>query len=134
MFNTITTSPENKMVITSLTNKLGLGAENVIARLAFAYSLAKGKQLELKSIKEGQGKTYSAKVLFGNHIDIYIAMVCELYGIASNDKDIPKYVKLHIDHGLQEMEPYANNDGMDFVMRCIEQGLLDAETPSAKQN
>jgi len=50
-------------------------------------------------------------------------MLCEFYGINSNDKDIPRYVKMHIDHGLKEMAPYANNDGIDFIMRCIERGL-----------
>lgn len=123
MLNSITTSEANKAIIASLTNKLSLGTENVIARLAFAFSLAQGKRLELKNIKDAKGKTYSAKVLFGNQIEIYIAMLCEFYDIQGNDKDIPKYVKMHIYHGLKEMEPYANSDGIDFLMRCIEDGL-----------
>ena len=40
MFSHIKTSKENKEVVTQLTNKLSLGAENVIARIAIAHSLA----------------------------------------------------------------------------------------------
>lgn len=123
MFNVITTNTANKEVITSLTNRLSLGAENVIARIAFSFSLAQGNKLDLKNIGDSGGKVYTAKILFGNHIEIYVAMLCEFYGIDSDDKDIPKYVKMHIDHGLKEMAPYANNDGIDFIMRCIESGL-----------
>ena len=127
MLKTINTSEANRIIITALTSKLALGTENVIARLAFAYSLSKGIRLDLKNIRDAKGKSYAAKVLFGDHIDIYIAMLCELYEITTKDKDIPRYVKMHLDHGLEEMSPYANNDGMDFVIRCIEEGLLAAE-------
>ncbi|KAA0990405.1 DndE family protein [Dyadobacter aurulentus] len=125
MFNSITTSEANRERIASLTNKLALGPENIIARLAFAYSLSRAVRLDLKDIKDSKGKIYSAKVLFGNYVEIYLAMICHFYDIEDNDKDIPKYVKLHIDHGLQEMEPYANSDGIDFLARCIEEGLLE---------
>ena len=39
MFTSIRTSASNKIVVTDLTRKLNLGPENVIARIAFAYSL-----------------------------------------------------------------------------------------------
>lgn len=42
MFNQIKTSAKNKEVVTVLTRKFGLGAENVIARIAIVYSLQMG--------------------------------------------------------------------------------------------
>jgi DNA sulfur modification protein DndE len=123
MFNSITTSEANKAVVTDLTNKFALGAENVIARLAFSYSLAQEVKLDLKDVLDAKGKTYPAKILFGNHLEIYIAMICQHYQIHKTDKDIPKYIKLHLDHGLQEMQGYANGDGLDFLMKAIENGL-----------
>lgn len=124
-FNSVTTSLRSKEIITSLTNKLGLGAENVIARIAFAYSLSKEEKLDLKNLSDGKGKLYPAKVLFGDYQEVYLGMLCELYGIKLIDSSLPKYVKLHIDHGLEIMEPYANNDGFDFLVRCIEKGLAE---------
>lgn len=124
-FNSVTTSIKSKEIITSLTNRLGLGAENVIARIAFAYSLKKEEKLDLKNLSDGKGKLYPAKVLFGDYQEVYLGMLCELYGIKLIDSSLPKYVKLHIDHGLKIMEPYANNDGFDFLVRCIEEGLAE---------
>lgn len=125
MFNSVTTSEKSRAIITSLTNKLALGAENVIARLAFAYSLSKGEKLDLKNLADGKGKLYPAKVLFGDYQEVYLGMLCELYQTKLIDNNLPKYVKLHIDHGLEIMEPYANNDGFDFLIRCIENGLAE---------
>lgn len=42
MFTQIRTSAKNKDIVTILTRKFGLGAENVIARIAIAYSLHSG--------------------------------------------------------------------------------------------
>ena len=125
MFNSITTSEESRKTIVQLTNKLGLGTENVIARLAFAYSLSKKEKLDLKNQADGKGKLYPAKVLFGEYIEVYLGMICELYGIKLIDNNLPKYVKMHIDHGLEIMAPYANNDGLDFLVRCIEEGIAE---------
>ena len=56
MFNSIKTSRANKLVVTELSRKFNLGAENVIARIALAYSLAKDQQLSLSDIADSQGK------------------------------------------------------------------------------
>jgi DNA sulfur modification protein DndE len=127
MFTGIKTSKANKELVTQLTNRLGLGAENVIARVAFAYSLASEKQLDLLKIEDSQGKEYSSKVLFGDHVDIYIAMVCVHYQLYKTDKDIARYVKMHIDDGLQlihnEVKRNNNINGTDFLISKIERGL-----------
>ncbi|MFD2744158.1 MULTISPECIES: DndE family protein [Sphingobacterium] len=125
MFNSITTSEKSREIISHLTNKLSLGAENVIARIAFAYSLSKNQPLNLKNLADGKGKLYPAKVLFGDYQEVYLGMLCELYNLKLIDHNLPKYVKLHIDHGLEIMAPFANNDGYDFLIRCVEEGLAE---------
>ncbi|WP_139853874.1 DndE family protein [Aequorivita sinensis] len=100
MISHIRTSKENKELVTELTNKHSLGAENVIARLAIAHSLKEGKKLDLKNLADSGGKEYSRKVLFGDYENIYLGMICNLYGIQRNDKNLGRLVKLHLDEGL----------------------------------
>jgi DNA sulfur modification protein DndE len=122
-FTSIHTSEENREVVTALTSKLGFGVENSIARLAYTYSLSKDTQLHLKDLKDSKGKEYSKKVLFGEYDDIYVAMVCVHYNLHKSDKDIPKYIKLHIDHGLQlldqEYGDTNNISGLEFLVQKI---------------
>ena len=128
MFNSIKTSKENKQVVTQLTNKLNLGAENTIARLAFSYSLARERRLDLSDIEDAGGKEYTSRVLFGDHLDIYVALICVHYGIAKEDKDIGRYVKMHIDDGLQlinkDISKKDTITGNDFLINEIEKGLM----------
>jgi DNA sulfur modification protein DndE len=127
MFTQIKTSKENKEIVSQLTRKLGLGTENIIARIAFSYSLAKGNKLDLNKIENSMGKEYSKSVLFGDHADIYTAMICTHYNLYKTDKDIPKYIKMHVDEGLQllntEVEERSNIDGFDFLTEKINDGL-----------
>lgn len=127
MFNSIHTSKKNKEVVTKLTRQLNLGAENIIARLAFATSLASEKKLDLQTISDAQGKEYTTKTLFGEFVDFYIAMVCVHYGIYKTHKDIPRYIKMHIDDGLdlieQELSQKINISGEEFLINKIEKGL-----------
>lgn len=127
MFNSIKTSRANKLVVTELSRKFNLGAENVIARIALAYSLAQDRQLSLSDIADSQGKEYSKNVLFGSNLPYYIGLICVKYGLYKTDKDIPKYVKLHIDDGLQlmnkELRNNPNLNGYDYLIDKIEIGL-----------
>lgn len=127
MFSNIKTSRANKELVSQLTHKLNLGAENVIARLAFSYSLAKEKQLDLANIEDSGGKEYSTRVLFGNYADIYIALVCVHYNLQKEDKDIVRYIKMHIDDGLRLINKDILNKntitGNDFLINEIEKGL-----------
>ena len=110
MFNQIKTSKENKEVISRITTKLRLGAENVIARIAIGYSISKNKKLDINNVKDSSGKTYSYKILMGEYDRIYIAMICQLYAIHQSDPDLAKYVKLHLDDGLDKLaeEDYSS--------------------------
>lgn len=127
MFTHIKTSKENRIVVAELTRKLNLGPENVIARIAFAYSISKDRKLSLLDIKDSQGKEYSKNVLFGDYFSYYLAILCTHYNLYKTDKDIPKYIKLHIDDGLEliynEIKENPNLNGFDFVIDKIEKGL-----------
>lgn len=104
MFNQIRTSKENKEIVSRLTNKLGLGAENVIARIAIGFSISKKKKLDINQVKDSSGKTYSYKILLGEYDRVFIAMICQLYKIHQSDPDLAKYIKLHLDDGLSILE------------------------------
>lgn len=103
MFKHIRTSKENKEVVTQLTRKHNLGAENMIARIAIAHSLEQGKKLDLADLKDSGGKEYSKAVLLGDKEDIYIGMICSFYGIHRSSQDLGKFVKLHLDNGLSRL-------------------------------
>lgn len=127
MFSSIRTSERNKEIISTLTYKLQLGTENVIARIAFAYSLAQEKKLELKDLEDSKGKEYSQKVLFGDNLPFYIAFVCQYYNIHKTDANIPRYIKMHIDDGLSllgaEIKSNPNQLGFDFLLEKIQGGI-----------
>lgn len=128
MFTQIRTSKENREVVAFLSRKLGLGAENIIARMAFAYSLSKDRKLNLNEIKDAGGKEYSKSVLFGDYYDIYLGVLCVHYGIYKTDQNIPKYIKLHLDDGLNLIYEEINNsnfDSTDFLIQKIEEGLIN---------
>jgi DNA sulfur modification protein DndE len=127
MFTQIKTSKDNKEVVSLLSRKLGFGAENTIARIAFTYSLSQNKKLNLNEIKDFGGKEYSKSVLFGEYYDIYLGLLCVHYGLYKTDKDIAKYIKMHVDDGLQllnnEINNLSNIDGFDFLSELIQSNL-----------
>ena len=127
MFTQIKTSKENKEVVALLTRKLGLGAENVIGRLAYTYSLSQDKKLNLNDIKDSGGKEYSKSVLFGDYYDMYLGLLCVHYGLYKTDKDIARYIKMHVDEGLKLLNDEVNNrsniDGFDYLTEKIEISL-----------
>ena len=131
MIRSIKTSEKNRKVVRELTTKLGLGPENLIARIAFAYSVAQGRKLDLSNIQDSKGKEYSAKVLFGDYSEIYVAIVCQHYGIYKSDYDIPRYIKMHIDDGLnlisQATKENPNLSLFDFILEQIDSGLQSLE-------
>ena len=127
----IRTSAENQAVVTQLTRKLPGGTkENVIARIALGYSLSIGKRFTPQefSAYDSQGKEYKDHILFdGQYRDFFIAMICQAYGIAKNDELIPKYIKLHVDHGLEKINYLFEHNPQytffDFLTEFFSQGV-----------
>ncbi len=127
MFTQIKTSIKNKEAVTILTRKFGLGAENIIARIAIAYSLQCNARFSPLDIKDSGGKEYSKNVLFGNLYPMYAAIMCKHYDIRMSDKNLPRYFKLHLDDGLERiMEDVRDNPnlvGYDYLFDKIHIGL-----------
>src|SRR2546430_2098824 len=127
LFN-LRTSEINKIVVQDLTKKLNLGTENIISRIAFSFSLSKNINLSLeKDLLDSKGKEYKDDILFGNLRDFYIALICQQYNLYKTDKDVGKYIKMHIDHGLTLMNKIfidnPNYSGFDFLLEHIERGI-----------
>ena len=144
MLINIKTSEANKTVVTELTRKFFPqgGPENFVARVALAYSLSKGVRFEsLDAAKDNRGKEYKEDILFGNHRDLYVALVCQHYHLHHSDRDLPKYLKMHIDDGLERLDRMfkegGSYSGFDFLMEYIENGtevLADANLGSTVRN
>lgn len=131
------TSEKNKEVIQSLTsNNLPAGTkENVIARIAIGYSLQTGKKFTGADFSQydSKGKEYKDHILFDpSYKDFYIALICQHYGIYKTNDDIPKYIKLHLDHGLESIDKlFENNPGytfFDFLEQHIEKGIAPLDS------
>lgn len=129
MFSQIKTSTKNREVVVELTRKFNLGAENIIARIAIAYSLQSGETFSPIDVKDSGGKEYSRNVLFGTHYPIYEALICTHYQINSNNKDLSRYFKMHLDHGLQliydDVTDNPNLIGYDYLFDKIQNGLKE---------
>ena len=122
----IKTSLSNKEVVTNLTTKLQLGAENVIARIALSLSLSKLKKFDISDIKDSKGKEYTKNIFFGDYYFIYVSLVCQLYNINRLDPTIPKLIKIHLDDGLEILDKEfsdSNNKGIDYLLTSLPTGL-----------
>ncbi len=130
----VKTSEANKDRVVALTAKLGNTIkENVVARIALAYSLSRNRQLDITKPSDSRGKEYKDDVLLGQYRNLYIALICQHYGIHKTDVNIPRYVKMHLDHGLELMasvfEQNPNYSSIEFLLENAEYGIdsLDDE-------
>lgn len=127
MFTHIKTSKENRIRVAELTRKLNLGTENIIARIAFTYSISQNRKFNILDIKDAGGKEYTKNVLFGGYYPYYRAMLCTHYNLYKTDKDLSKYFKIHIDDGIEliahELADNPNLNGFDFLIDKIDDGL-----------
>lgn len=129
MFSQIKTSAKNREIVVDLTRKFNLGAENVIARVAIAYSLKSGVKFDPTDVQDSGGKEYSKNVLFGSNEFLYVAMMCTYYGISENDKDLARYFKMHLDDGLEriakDVKSNPNLVGYDYLFDRIQEGMAE---------
>lgn len=134
----IKTSKANEDVVRALTNKIGVNAkENIIARIALGYSLQRGRKFSNSefNLYDSKGKEYKEHILFdARYKDFYIALICQHYGIFKTNENIPKYVKLHVDHGLELLgilfESSTNYTFLDFLIEHLEKGTSILENVS----
>ncbi len=112
------TAKENREIVANLTRKLNLGTENHIARIAFAFSISREK-LNLLKIKNSSGKEYSKSVFFGDNYELYTGLVSVKYNLHSSDKDIPRYIKMHVDDGLETLNELYLNKKINEINEII---------------
>ena len=110
MSYTIKTAEAFKLPIASQTRAWDLGAENVIARMAFTTSLEKAEPIDIENLLDSKGKEYNAKVLFGPFRTTYESMLCLREGITPSHPDFKKFIKAHVDRGLGVLIDYGNLD------------------------
>ncbi len=100
--------------------------ENVISRIAIAFSISRGVHLDLRDLRDSKGKEYKEDNLFGANRSYYAALVCQHYGIHKTNADLPRYLKMHMDDGLERLHKlFADNrsySGLDFLIEHIERG------------
>ncbi len=127
----VKTSESSHKLLREYSQKLRLPSENIIARIALGYSISKGKQLDLASIKDSKGKEYKEETFFGKNKTHFVAMVCQLYNVHRTDINIPKYIKMHIDDGFALMEKFfesnINHNIYDFLLENIDRGIEGIE-------
>lgn len=128
----ITTSSKNKDLVRELTRRLNLGSENHIARIALVYSLrTKVKLSTSKNLDDSKGKSYKEDTFFGRYKNYYIALICQYYNLHKSNSDIGKYIKMHVDHGLELIERFfeenPNYSGFDFLIDNIDKGINELE-------
>ena len=132
----IKTSEANQEIVRKLTSKLPVGTkENVIARIALGYSLQNGKRFAASefNIYDSKGKEYKDHILFDvKYRDFYVALICQHYGVYKTNENISKYIKLHIDHGLELMDNlFSNNNNytfLDFLTEHLDKGISLLDT------
>ena len=118
----IRTSEANKAVVQELTRRMFPQGqpEYVISRIALAYSISRGERLDLSKIGNSQGKEYKEETLFGSNKAYYVALICQHYGIHKEDLNLPRYLKMHIDDGLERLNKIftdnRNYTGLDFLI------------------
>jgi DNA sulfur modification protein DndE len=124
----IRTSEANKTVISELTKRMFPQgqSENVISRIALTFSISGGVRLELSKIRDSKGKEYREETLFGANKAFYVALVCQHYGIHKESIDLPRYLKMHVDDGLEKLNKIFTDNksytGLDFLIDHIERG------------
>ena len=134
----IKTTEANKEVVQKLSRKiLGGASENVIARIAFGYSLQTGRKFSDSEVKDkvtydSRGKEYKEHILFDTkYRDYFIALICQYYEVHKTNDNIPRYIKLHIDHGLDAINQLFENNPkytiFDFLTDHLENGISHLE-------
>ncbi|MGI4822614.1 MAG: DndE family protein [Janthinobacterium lividum] len=124
----IRTSEANKTVVSELTKRMFPQgqSENVISRIALTFSISGGARLDLSKIRDSKGKEYREETLFGANRAFYVALVCQHYGIHKESIDLPRYLKMHVDDGLEKLNKIFTDNksytGLDFLIDHIERG------------
>lgn len=135
--NRIKTSEANKTVVTSLTSKrFKFKDDRTIAQIAIAYSLQLNQTFDIEKDYlnvDNRGKDYPESILGAINTQtndgVYRAILNQHYGKRLTDDEFTKYIKLHLDHGLQILNrdllqsSKGKNAHIDYLLGVINGGL-----------
>lgn len=129
----ISVSEASEKRLIKLKQTFSVQSYNVVARIAFAYSLSKNRKYSVEQQKDSKGKTeLKDPIIFGGDSSeskriFYVAMICQYYMITKDDANLSKYVKFHIDDGLELIEKFfdsnPNHSGFDFLIDVVDRGI-----------
>lgn len=129
------TSAENKDRVTELTRALpGSGnPENIIARIALAYSLCRrnARKFELSDDSsretDSKGKEYKDETFFGRDDcrEFYLAIVRMCYESNLSEEQLQGLIKLHVDDGIEALYKIYKEDGRDNFIAEICESISD---------
>ncbi len=127
MFTQIKTSAKNKEAVTILTRKFGLGAENVIARIAITYSLQSGTKFSPLDIKDSGGKNTQRMFFSAVCIQFMQQSCANIIASECQIKICLDILSSHLDDGLElimrDVKDNPNLIGFDYLFDKIELGL-----------
>jgi DNA sulfur modification protein DndE len=127
----ISTSEETEAILGKLQSRFGVASKNILMRIAFTYSLTRGRKLHENKPEDTKGNPYKELQIVGQYRSYYVALICQFYDIYKTDSDIPKYFKLHIDDGLKLLDKMfsesSNYNLSDFLLEHIERGIDSLE-------
>jgi DNA sulfur modification protein DndE len=67
----ISTSQETEEILGRLTSKFFLPSKNILMRIALAYSLTRGRKLDLAKTEDTKGNPYKEFTVVGNYRTYY---------------------------------------------------------------
>lgn len=131
-------SKHNEELIDKIKSIYKFNSEGIIPRMAFAYSLQLNKRFDLSVdvVQGSDGRDFrDDRSLFGTIIDgrsnypIFKAILDKYYHVSIFEDDFSKLFKLHLDHGLTEIEKkisttdYTQGGHINFLMKIVKCGL-----------
>ena len=131
----VKTSEANRNVVLALTKKFEFKDDRNIGQIAIAYSLQLKQKFDPHAENEGDsnGKEYPESLLGSingmSNDGVYQAILNQYYGRKLSEEEFVKLIKLHLDHGLGELNKQilqsnkGRNAHIDFLVSIMGHGL-----------
>lgn len=131
-------SKQNDEIIDRIKSIYKFNSEGVVPRLAFAYSIQTNKHFDVKTdiAPSSDGRDFrDDRGLFGTIVEnrsnypIFKAILDKHYNLSLYEDDFSKLFKLHLDHGLSEIDKKLSNTDftsgghISLLMKLVKNGL-----------
>ena len=131
-------SKENDELLYKFKSLYNFKNDGIVPRIAFSYSVILGKKFDVVNdiIPSSDGKEFrDDRALFGTIINdssnliIYKAILDQHYNKNTFDDEFSKLFKLHLNHGLNQMNDkiikcnISNGEHIEFLINLVKKGL-----------